>query len=159
VTDNTARTTCRTCVTPIAWIDCPTGGWWAHDTHPADEHDALPAAWADDDPLMERIASEVWEHCRTEGTSLVVDDPRNIAAVAAAVARAAAEAAPDVDLPARLEATLTERYTELGNPHSRMRRKEKGPDGWPAERPVGPHHVTEVLRELLAAEAQQDGPR
>jgi hypothetical protein len=61
---------------------------------------------------------------------------------------------PDADLPARLEATLTERYTESGNPFSRMRRQEKGPDGWPAEHPVGPHHVAEVLRELLADETQ-----
>ncbi|MFD5663420.1 hypothetical protein ACFWIK_00725 [Streptomyces anthocyanicus] len=63
--------------------------------------------------------------------------------------RAAAKAAPVADLPARLEATLTERYTELGNPFSRMRRQEQGPDGWPASHPVGPHHVAETLRELL----------
>ncbi|MFE4535652.1 hypothetical protein ACFRKB_11290 [Streptomyces scopuliridis] len=62
------------------------------------------------------------------------------------------------DLPARLEAALTERFTELGNPYSRMSRHEKGPDGWPAAHPVGPRHVAEVLRELLAAEAQQPEP-
>ncbi|MGW2692379.1 hypothetical protein ACWC3Y_11015 [Streptomyces sp. NPDC001296] len=50
------------------------------------------AAWVGGDPLMEVIAATVWDRCRTEGTSLVVDDPRNIAAVAAAVARAAASA-------------------------------------------------------------------
>ncbi|MGR6538858.1 hypothetical protein [Streptomyces rochei] len=61
------------------------------------------------------------------------------------------------DLPASLEAALTERYTELGNPFSEMRRQEKGPDGWPASHPVGPHHVAETLRELLAAGARQDG--
>jgi hypothetical protein len=55
------------------------------------------------------------------------------------------------DVAARLEAVLTERFTELGNPFSEMRRQEKGPDGWPASHPVGPHHVAEVLRELLAA--------
>lgn len=55
------------------------------------------------------------------------------------------------ELAARLEAVLTERFTELGNPFSEMRRQEKGPDGWPASHPVGPHHVAEVLRELLAA--------
>jgi hypothetical protein len=79
-------TTCRTCVTPIGYIDSPTGGWWAHEQHPADEHDAVPAAWADGDPLMEAIAETVWAHCRSEGT-VVADDPRNIAATAAAVAR------------------------------------------------------------------------
>jgi hypothetical protein len=70
----------------------------------------------------------------------------------------AAQAEPATDLPARLEATLTQRYTELQNPFSEMRRQEKGPDGWPASHPVGPHHVAEVLRELIAeqpAAAQQ----
>jgi Fe-S-cluster-containing dehydrogenase component len=33
---------CQHCHTPIQWIDCPTGGWWAHDDHPADGHDAEP---------------------------------------------------------------------------------------------------------------------
>ncbi|MFE2485993.1 hypothetical protein ACFXGR_22385 [Streptomyces mirabilis] len=55
------------------------------------------------------------------------------------------------DLPARLEVALTERFTENNNPFSAMRRQEKGPDGWPASHPVGPHQVAEVLRELLAA--------
>lgn len=81
------ETLCRTCVTAIGWIDSPTGGWWAHETHPADDHDAVPGAWVDGDELMEAIAAEVWEHCAGEGTSLVVDDPRNIAGTAAAVAR------------------------------------------------------------------------
>lgn len=40
----------------------------------------------DGDPLHEAIANAVWEQCRTEGPSTVVDDPRNIAAVAANVA-------------------------------------------------------------------------
>ncbi|MFD9630116.1 hypothetical protein [Streptomyces violascens] len=55
------------------------------------------------------------------------------------------------DLPDRLCTALTERFTELGNPFSEMRRHERGPDGWPASHPVGPHGVAEVLRELLAA--------
>jgi hypothetical protein len=60
------------------------------------------------------------------------------------------------DLADRLEAVLTKRFTALGNPFSEMRRQEKGPDGWPASRPVGPHQVAEVLRELVgpAVEAQ-----
>lgn len=33
---------CAVCETPIEWVACPTGGWWAHHTHPADEHDAQP---------------------------------------------------------------------------------------------------------------------
>jgi hypothetical protein len=64
---------------------------------------------------------------------------------------------PETNLADRLEAVLTERFTELGNPFSRMSYHEKGPDGWPASHPVGPHHVAEVLRELLAAGARQDG--
>lgn len=31
---------CDTCHTRITWIECPTGGWWAHDLHPLDNHDA-----------------------------------------------------------------------------------------------------------------------
>jgi hypothetical protein len=38
----TTQTLCAPCGQPIAYIDCPTGGWWAHDEHPADEHDAFP---------------------------------------------------------------------------------------------------------------------
>lgn len=57
---------------------------------------------------------------------------------------------PADDLPARLEAVLTDRFIALGNPFSEMRRQERGPDGWPASHPVGPRHVAEVLRELLA---------
>lgn len=34
--------TCATCHTAIHWIDCPTGGWWRHDQHPSDDHDAEP---------------------------------------------------------------------------------------------------------------------
>jgi hypothetical protein len=33
---------CAVCETPIEWVDCPTGGWWAHHTHPEDGHDAQP---------------------------------------------------------------------------------------------------------------------
>jgi hypothetical protein len=48
--------TCAVCSGVIGWIDCPTGGWWAHEQHPADDHDArldtaevtLPAALLDD---------------------------------------------------------------------------------------------------------------
>ncbi|MFD7774303.1 hypothetical protein [Streptomyces sp. NPDC059753] len=59
------------------------------------------------------------------------------------------------DLPDRLRATLTERFTALGNPYAEMRRNEKGPDGWPASHPLGPNDVAEVLRELLTADEAQ----
>ncbi|MEU9792915.1 hypothetical protein AB0E27_20195 [Streptomyces sparsogenes] len=51
---------------------------------------AEPPTWIDGDPLMEAIAAAIWERCRTEGTSLVVDDPRTIAAVAAYAIRTTA---------------------------------------------------------------------
>jgi hypothetical protein len=62
------------------------------------------------------------------------------------------------DLPARLEAALTARFTQLGNQFAEMRYHEQGPDGWPASHPVGPHLVAEVLRELLPA-GSEDTPR
>jgi hypothetical protein len=32
---------CRVCGGSINWIDAPTGGWWQHAAHPADDHDAV----------------------------------------------------------------------------------------------------------------------
>lgn len=31
---------CAVCGAAIRWQDCPTGGWWIHDVHPSDGHDA-----------------------------------------------------------------------------------------------------------------------
>src|SRR6478735_1226827 len=55
---------------------------WIVREHMAAEHTPTPEpspapAWVDGDPLMEAVASAVWEQCRTEN-SIVVDDPRNI---------------------------------------------------------------------------------
>lgn len=61
------------------------------------------SAWVDGDPLMEAIAAAIWDHCRIEGTSLVVDDPRNIAAVALG-AVATGRAAVYVEVAERLAA-------------------------------------------------------
>lgn len=61
--------------------------------HLAAEHAPTPEpspvpAWVDGDPLMEAMAAAVYEQCGTDAvSSIVVDDPRNIAAVAATVAR------------------------------------------------------------------------
>ena len=53
-----------------------------------DHADLTDAVWSDGDPLMEAIAAAVYEQCETHPEqSLTVDDPRNIAAVAATVAR------------------------------------------------------------------------
>ncbi|MFF7727665.1 hypothetical protein [Streptomyces sp. NPDC008001] len=38
---------CLICRTLICWIDCPYGGWWRHDQHPDDGHDALPIPTSD----------------------------------------------------------------------------------------------------------------
>ncbi len=35
------ESTCRTCHGVISWVECPTGGWWQHDEHPEDGHDAV----------------------------------------------------------------------------------------------------------------------
>jgi len=121
------------------------------------------AVWVDGDPLMEVIAVTLWEHCVRDDKDMplaVCDDPRTIAAFAAAVVRAyAVVQEPATELPDRLAAALTARFTELGNPFSRMVVHEQGPDGWPVTHPVGPNRVAEVLRELMAeqpaVEAQQ----
>jgi hypothetical protein len=39
---------CINCETPVGWVDCPTGGWWAHEQHPADGHDADPRLAAEE---------------------------------------------------------------------------------------------------------------
>jgi DNA-directed RNA polymerase subunit RPC12/RpoP len=31
---------CRRCEGRIFYQDCPTGGWWIHEAHPDDDHDA-----------------------------------------------------------------------------------------------------------------------
>lgn len=32
---------CAACGELMDYVDCPTGGWWAHRVHPSDEHDAM----------------------------------------------------------------------------------------------------------------------
>lgn len=43
------RSACDTCGKSIYWISCPTGGWWAHDNHPADGHDAVTVVEVEED--------------------------------------------------------------------------------------------------------------
>lgn len=38
------RAACSTCGEAVYYQDCPTGGWWIHDRHPADSHEAVPRA-------------------------------------------------------------------------------------------------------------------
>lgn len=69
-----------------------------------------------------------------------------------------AEAQPASTLPQLLSTTLTERFTALGNPFSRMSINFQGPDGWPATRDVSPNDVADVLRELLGQASGQLEP-
>lgn len=41
---------CATCAEAVYWIDCPTGGWWAHAVHPNDDHDAATSTFGDKPP-------------------------------------------------------------------------------------------------------------
>lgn len=41
---------CRTCGATVYWVSCPTGGWWKHERHPQDDHDAN-APVPDDDTV------------------------------------------------------------------------------------------------------------
>jgi hypothetical protein len=73
-----------------------------------------PAVWVDGDLLMEAIAAAVWEQCRTDYPSSVVDDPRNIAAVAATVARTLPASAV---VPAADRAALSARLWKIAEHH------------------------------------------
>ncbi|MFF9643662.1 hypothetical protein [Kitasatospora aureofaciens] len=53
---STQPVTCATCHTAIHWIDCPTGGWWRHDQHPADGHDAFPPNGGHTGPMCAYVA-------------------------------------------------------------------------------------------------------
>jgi len=33
---------CKACRGRVFWQECPTGGWWYHESHPTDNHDAVP---------------------------------------------------------------------------------------------------------------------
>ncbi len=39
---------CAVCHGSIDYVDAPTGGWWAHRTHPKDGHDAVSLLWGTD---------------------------------------------------------------------------------------------------------------
>ncbi|MFE5681696.1 hypothetical protein [Streptomyces sp. NPDC056512] len=100
-----------------------------------------------------------WVVRREGGWFGVLDDPEFSDRYETVEAQRTEPTAPPADLPERLRAVLTERFTALGNPYAEMRRNEKSPDGWPASHPLGPNDVAEVLRELLDGDEaqQQDG--
>lgn len=42
--DELLTAVCEVCNGRIYWWECPTGGWWTHFNHPADEHDGQAPA-------------------------------------------------------------------------------------------------------------------
>ncbi|MFD8805610.1 hypothetical protein [Streptomyces sp. NPDC059597] len=99
-------------------------------------------------PLTEQLLDEydtVLQGAARIGSGIA---PAAVAVLLGEVRRARAEMAA---LPDRLKATLTERFTDLGNPFGRMVVRKQGPDGWPMTDPVSPNGVADVLRELLTA--------
>lgn len=66
---------CEVCRKEAEWIDCPTGGWWAHWEHPADDHDAVVELDEDmDRPVL--VHTEYIESFRhQEEWSMVFRDP------------------------------------------------------------------------------------
>ncbi|MEU6674797.1 hypothetical protein [Streptomyces sp. NPDC046925] len=113
--DQARATDCERCGGPIDWIDCPTGGWWAHRLHPADHHDAEPPLRAryvvalkselDEEPrpaTAERLADAVVEVNEAAAQHDTVPVPRAALERLVQVARhvAASEPYPD-PVPAR----------------------------------------------------------
>lgn len=41
---------CGVCGHAVGWINSPTGGWWAHEVHPSDDHDATDCVPDSDTP-------------------------------------------------------------------------------------------------------------
>jgi hypothetical protein len=66
---------CSACSAPVAWIDCPTGGWWAHWEHPADEHDAEVGNLPRPGKAIFIKAEHVETHRSAEEWSLIFTDP------------------------------------------------------------------------------------
>jgi hypothetical protein len=62
---------CAVCETPIEWVACPTGGWWAHHTHPDDGHDALPPGA----PTRAEVLREAADWLTAEYTGPGLDAP------------------------------------------------------------------------------------
>jgi hypothetical protein len=105
-----------------------------------------PVVWIDGDPLMEKIAAAVWEQCLHQG-SIVVDDPRNIAAVVAAVLPPPADRAAVLREGAEaIDATFTgpdtDRYVRYGANLLR-RMADEAVDTVTAE-----HHTVDGIRYL-----------
>jgi hypothetical protein len=64
--DVTSTSACGICKGAVGWIDCPTGGWWAHAEHPADGHDAQPVA-ANCPAALLPLNAEPVERCVVRG--------------------------------------------------------------------------------------------
>jgi hypothetical protein len=59
---------CQVCHRTVVWIECPTGGWWAHEDHPDGEHDAQVVIGAGDRWAHARkvLLWNVWHRWRIE---------------------------------------------------------------------------------------------
>lgn len=68
---------CVQCNKEVEWIDCPTGGWWAHWEHPSDNHDAVVEL--DEFPFHEKAMLVRTEHIQSfrhqEEWSMIFSDP------------------------------------------------------------------------------------
>lgn len=65
--DGPSTSVCGVCSGVVGWVDCPTGGWWAHETHPADEHDAKPTPGDACSAALMPLGSDPVEPCVVHG--------------------------------------------------------------------------------------------
>ena len=148
---------------PDAWP-----AWLAEEArlHDPERAASAPAVWIDGHPQLEAIAAAVWERCRTEDTSTVVDDSRNIAVAALAAIMAV--------LPAGSEDTTTtraavERVLALhkpiagdGGPYCEtctQEERQPQPVGWWVPWPCPTVQALDELRRLAAETQPSELPR
>jgi len=146
-------------------VRLPKGGFVLAD-HAGQDLAALPGTTPDGRPAI-RLVVGTYEVGHAE-TTVPLDRLEEVIAGLREIARQQgggqaaadqpADAQPAGALPQLLATTLTERFTALGNPFSRMSINFQGPDGWPASRDVSPNDVADVLRELLGQAGGQPAP-
>lgn len=57
---------CVVCEQMIFWQPCPTGGWWIHELHPIDGHDAKPRQRELLDFIMRKWDTPIFDQLREE---------------------------------------------------------------------------------------------
>ncbi|MGV9676375.1 hypothetical protein ACWDSJ_13930 [Nocardia sp. NPDC003482] len=101
--------TCTTCEGAISWIPCPTGGWWAHEEHPADDHDATSST---------HVIEEIDDHGHWITTGIENEPSATVSVTAASVTESASRLpdwAPMYEDP-RLSRLHADRVAEAGAP-------------------------------------------